>query len=73
MTAVLHYLAPYAKVIGIDHLQGLVDLAKANLQKDGLRIGAGEGELELICGDGRLGELDRTRSKIYVSDRLLTP
>ena len=59
VTAVLHHLAPSATVVGIDHLQGLVDLAKANLAKDGLKRGAANGRVEIVCGDGRLGALAR--------------
>jgi protein-L-isoaspartate(D-aspartate) O-methyltransferase len=55
VTAVLHYLAPHATVVGIDHLQGLVDLAKENLGKDGVKLGATEGGVKVILGDGRKG------------------
>ncbi|CAD6587184.1 MAG: hypothetical protein TREMPRED_004679 [Tremellales sp. Tagirdzhanova-0007] len=55
LTAVLHHLAPHATVIGIDHLQGLVEMAKENLGKDGVKLGSTEGRVEIICGDGRLG------------------
>ncbi|ORY23041.1 protein-L-isoaspartate O-methyltransferase [Naematelia encephala] len=55
LTAVLHHLAPHATVVGIDHLQGLVDLAKNNLTKDGIKPGTGEGQVEIVYGDGRLG------------------
>ena len=55
VTAVFHHLAPHAKIIGIDHIQGLVDMAKENLTKDGIKLGAEGQGVEIICGDGRLG------------------
>ena len=55
VTAVFHRLAPHATVVGIDHLQSLVDLSKSNLRKDGVKLGAFEGGVEMVCGDGRLG------------------
>jgi len=79
VTAVLHHLVPHATIIGIDHLQGLVDLAKENLSKDGVKLGTAEGGVEIICGDGRLGErwlgvhqqfLLTARSPYSVQDRL---
>ena len=55
VTAVFHRLAPHATVVGIDHLQSLVDLSKSNMRKDGVTLGATEGGVKIICGDGRLG------------------
>ena len=57
VTAVFHHLAPRAKVVGIDHIKGLVDQSIVNLKKDGVELGAVEGGVHIICGDGRLGEL----------------
>ncbi|RSH78125.1 uncharacterized protein EHS24_002581 [Apiotrichum porosum] len=54
LTAVLHRLAPRATVIGIDHLQGLADLARTNLAKDGVTIGPAS-KIDIVCGDGRKG------------------
>lgn len=54
VTAVLHRLAPRATVIGIDHLQGLADLARTNLAKDGVTIGPAS-KIDIVCGDGRKG------------------
>ena len=44
------------KVVGIDHIQGLVDLAKGNFEKseDGKQM-LENGKVELVKGDGRLG------------------
>ncbi|KAK1925071.1 protein-L-isoaspartate O-methyltransferase [Papiliotrema laurentii] len=55
LTAVFHHLAPRAKVVGIDHIKGLVDQSIVNLKKDGVELGAVEGGVHIICGDGRLG------------------
>lgn len=55
VTAVLHHLAPGAKIVGIDHIQELVDWSIQNLKKDGVTVGSGDGEVEMLCGDGRLG------------------
>jgi protein-L-isoaspartate(D-aspartate) O-methyltransferase len=55
VTAVLHHLAPSATVVGIDHLPGLVDLAKANLAKDGIQLNNEAGGVQIVLGDGRKG------------------
>jgi protein-L-isoaspartate O-methyltransferase len=52
VTAVFHRLAPQAVVIGIDHLPGLVNLARTNLSKDGVILGTA---IDIVCGDGRAG------------------
>lgn len=57
LTAVLaNLVGPQGKVVGIDHIEGLVDLANANMSKseDGKRW-LGEGKVKFIKGDGRLG------------------
>lgn len=51
----LHRLAPSATVVGIDHLPGLVELAKANLAKDGIRLNREAGGVQIVLGDGRKG------------------
>jgi len=55
LTAVFHHLAPHATVVGIEHIQGLVEMSKENLKKDGVKLGAVEGGVEIVCGDGREG------------------
>jgi protein-L-isoaspartate(D-aspartate) O-methyltransferase len=55
VTAVFHHLAPNAKVVGIEHIKELADWSKDNLRQDGIQVG--EGGVEIIYGDGRLGEL----------------
>lgn len=50
----LHKIAPNATIVGIDHLQGLADLARTNLDKDGVKHGPSE-KVEIVCGDGRAG------------------
>ena len=51
----LHHLAPTATVVGIDHLPGLVELAKANLAKDGIQLSNEAGGVQIVLGDGRKG------------------
>lgn len=51
-----HHLAPHAKVVGIEHIAGLVEQSKKNLLADGVKLGAVEGGIEIIHGDGRQGE-----------------
>jgi len=52
-----HLVGPTGKVVGIEHIQGLVDLSKNNLIKDGFNIGPdGKGQgIALVLGDGRKG------------------
>jgi protein-L-isoaspartate(D-aspartate) O-methyltransferase len=45
----------HAKVVGIEHIKELADWSKDNLRQDGIQVG--EGGVEIIYGDGRLGEL----------------
>lgn len=44
------------KVVGIDHIQALVDQANYNLELDGLGDKVKDGSIVNVCGDGRLGE-----------------
>jgi protein-L-isoaspartate(D-aspartate) O-methyltransferase len=62
VTAVFHHLAPNTKVVGIEHIKELAEWSKGNLRKDGIEVG--EGVVEIIHGDGRLGELSRIRRKL---------
>ena len=55
VTAVFHHLAPSARVVGIEHIKELAEWSKENLRKDGVNLG--EGRVEIVHGDGRLGEL----------------
>lgn len=43
------------KVVGIDHIQQLVEWSVKNLKKDGLRVNEPDAQIEMICGDGRKG------------------
>jgi len=54
VTAVFHHLAPNAKVVGIEHIKELAEWSKENLRKDGIEVGVGG--VEILHGDGRLGE-----------------
>ena len=47
---------PSSKVIGIEHIQPLVDLSLSNLRKsDSGRQALQSGRIEIVCGDGRKG------------------
>ena len=44
------------KIVGIDHIQGLVDMSRANMQKSARGRELLESQrVELVCGDGRRG------------------
>lgn len=49
-------LGPEGKVVGIDHIPSLVDLARANMAKSehGKELLA-NGKVKFVCGDGRQG------------------
>ncbi|CDW98881.1 hypothetical protein [Sporisorium scitamineum] len=55
--AIFHHLISTGKgkVIGIDHLQPLVDQANSNLVADGLAAELKGGKIVNVCGDGRKG------------------
>ncbi|TKY89298.1 hypothetical protein EX895_001829 [Sporisorium graminicola] len=52
-----HLLSPSGtgKVVGIDHIQPLVDQAHSNLTADGLASQMQDGNIVNLCGDGRKG------------------
>jgi len=69
VTAVFHHIAPNARVIGIEHIKELAEWSKENLRRDGVQVG--EGGVEIIHGDGRLGELlDTVHSARKLSFRI---
>jgi len=56
LVAVLHHLvSPGGKVVGIDHIQELVNRSMDNLGRDGLGEALEKGEIVMIAGDGRQG------------------
>ncbi|KAL0959762.1 hypothetical protein HGRIS_011452 [Hohenbuehelia grisea] len=59
LSAVLHYLVSdditSGKVVGIDHIQELVDYSIENLKKDNLSDALESKHIEVIVGDGRQG------------------
>lgn len=57
LTAVLaHLVGPTGRVIGIDHLAPLVELAVLNTRKSAAgRAMLDSGQLSFVCGDGRKG------------------
>ncbi|PWY99538.1 putative l-isoaspartyl protein carboxyl methyltransferase [Testicularia cyperi] len=58
--AIFHKLVgeEQGSVLGIDHIQGLVDRANSNLADDGLKHALDSGSIKNICADGRLGFAD---------------
>jgi protein-L-isoaspartate(D-aspartate) O-methyltransferase len=57
VTAVLHHLCPGGLVLGIDHLSGLVQLGRRNLEQDGVTLGLSDlTGVDVMLGDGRKGE-----------------
>lgn len=57
LTAVLaNLIGPSGKVVGVDHIQGLVDLANKNMSKskEGREM-LESGKVRFVKGDGRLG------------------
>ncbi|WVR05271.1 protein-L-isoaspartate O-methyltransferase [Kwoniella sp. DSM 27419] len=59
LTAVLHRLSPNALVVGIDHIEGLVEQSITNLKKDGMTpespTARTQSGIVMLCGDGRKG------------------
>ncbi|KAJ8082996.1 hypothetical protein PM082_008857 [Marasmius tenuissimus] len=56
LVAVLHHLvSPSGKVIGIEHVEELVEWSRENMLKDGLKDELDSGKIQLIAGDGRKG------------------
>ena len=57
LTAVLaNLIGPQGRVVGIDHIQGLVDLANKNMAKGNAgREWLEKGKVRFVKGDGRLG------------------
>lgn len=56
--ALFHQLVkaePSSKVVGVDHMQTLVDQAHLNLEKDGLAAALASGQIVNVCADGREG------------------
>ncbi|KAK1231438.1 hypothetical protein PQX77_005447 [Marasmius sp. AFHP31] len=56
LVAVLHHLvSPSGKVVGIEHVEELVEWSRENMLKDGLKDELDSGKIQLIAGDGRKG------------------
>lgn len=47
------------QVTGVDHIPQLVDMARQNLRRDGLGEALDKGWVDIVAGDGRLGECER--------------
>jgi len=43
------------RIVGIDHIKGLVDMGKANIEKDGKQDLFNSNVIKLVLGDGRKG------------------
>ncbi|WVN86783.1 protein-L-isoaspartate O-methyltransferase [Cryptococcus depauperatus CBS 7841] len=68
LTAVFHRLSPASRVIGIDHIPGLVQQSIHNLSKDGIQV-VGEhtkdgGGVVMVCGDGRKGSIEHAPFRV---------
>ncbi|KAK7034557.1 hypothetical protein VNI00_012404 [Paramarasmius palmivorus] len=55
LVAVLHHLVDGGKVVGIEHVEELVDWSISNLKRDGLGDALESGAIKVIAGDGRKG------------------
>ena len=44
-----------SRLVGIDHIQELVDWSVSNLRSDGLGAVLDDGRIKMVSGDGRLG------------------
>uniref|UniRef100_A0A0W0GCJ4 Protein-L-isoaspartate O-methyltransferase n=1 Tax=Moniliophthora roreri TaxID=221103 RepID=A0A0W0GCJ4_MONRR len=55
LVAVLHHLVEEGKVIGIEHVEELVDWSISNLKRDGLGAALEAQQIEVVAGDGRKG------------------
>jgi len=59
--AIFHYLlndehqVDGGVVVGIDHVEQIIEWSKGNLGRDGLEAKLHEGQIKLLSGDGRLG------------------
>ncbi|TIB94000.1 protein-L-isoaspartate O-methyltransferase [Wallemia mellicola] len=57
--AVFHHLVgPTGKVVGVDHIDKLVELSEYNLKNDGLSDMLDSGAIKMVTGDGRQGYAD---------------
>lgn len=57
--AVFHHLVgPTGKVVGVDHIDKLVELSEYNLKNDGLGDMLDSGAIKMVTGDGRQGYAD---------------
>ena len=56
LLGILHQLvSPGGRVVGIEHVQELVDASIVSLRKDGLGEALDDGSILVLCGDGRKG------------------
>ncbi len=53
--AIFRHLVKPGKVVGVEHIQELVDQARVNLSNDGLQNALADGSVVNVCGDGRKG------------------
>jgi protein-L-isoaspartate(D-aspartate) O-methyltransferase len=53
-SAMAYMVGPSGKVVGVDHLEGLVNLARENIKKKDSAL-LDSGRLKLVTADGRLG------------------
>ncbi|EEB92493.1 hypothetical protein MPER_08986 [Moniliophthora perniciosa FA553] len=55
LVAVLHHLVEGGKVVGIEHVEELVDWSISNLKRDGLGTALESQQIKVVAGDGRKG------------------
>lgn len=63
VTAVFHHLAPHATIVGIEHIEELVEQSRKNLRADGVKLGDEAGGVQIIQGDGREGRYTTNSSE----------
>lgn len=47
-----------SRVVGIEHIEPLVTQSRVNMENDGLGAAMQSGQIEMVAGDGRKGEVD---------------
>lgn len=62
-----------SRVVGIEHIEPLVTQSRVNMENDGLGEAMQSGQIEMVVGDGRKGEVDLfTHIEIEIALTLLS-